>query len=325
MKPSRRQILRLAAGAAAMPELPLPARADTYPTRPIRLIVGGVPASAPDVIARLMAQWLSQRLGQPLVVENRSGASGNLATEAVVGAPADGYTLLLASASNAINTTLFDNLKFDFGRDTVPIAGFVTFPMVMTVNAAFPAKTLPDLIAAAKTNPGKINIGTPPVGSPQHVAGELFKMMSGANIFLIPYRGGPPAITDALSGHIQGVIGTVLLTIEQIRAGGLRPLAVTSTTRSELLPDVPPVNDFVSGFEAGQWIGLSAPKNTPADIIDRINRETNAGLADASMQERINNLGGTTIPGSAEAFGSFIKAETEKWAKVIKFADIKPQ
>lgn len=307
---------------AAMPQT---AHALAYPTRPVRVIAGALPGSAPDVIARLAAQWLAQRLGQPFVVENRNGASGNLAVEAVVGAAADGHTLLLSSASNAINTTLFDHLNFDFMRDIAPVAGVVSFPMVITVTPSFPTKTLPELIAYAKANPGKVNIGTPPVGSPQHVAGELFKMMSGADIFLIAYRGGPPAISDALSGQIQGVIGTVLLTIEQIRAGGLRPLAVTSATRSELLPEIPTVQEFVSGFEAGQWVGLGAPRKTPVEFIETLNREINAALADAAFKAKIIALGGTALPGSAGEFGTFIASETAKWAKVIKFADIKPE
>ena len=289
----------------------------------MRLIVGAVPGSAPDVIARLMSQWLSERLGQTFVVENRNGASGNLAAEAVVRAQPDGYTLLLASASNAINATLYDNLNFI--RDIAPVAGVVRFPMVITVHSSFPAKTLPEFLASAKATPGKINIGTPGIGSPQHVAGELFKMMTGANIVLIAYRGGPPAISDALSGQIQGVIGTVLLTIEHIRSGGLRPLAVTGTVRSELLPGTPTVSEFVPGFEASQWIGIGAPKNTPKEIIDRLDHEINSGLADASIKARIIDLGGTVLPGSPAEFGEYIADETAKWGKVIRFADIKPE
>jgi tripartite-type tricarboxylate transporter receptor subunit TctC len=291
----------------------------------VRLIVGAVPGSAPDVIARLMAQWLSERLGQSFVVENRNGASGNLATEAVVRAQPDGYTLLLVSASNAINATLYDNLNFNFIRDIAPVAAVVSFPMVITVHSSFPAQTFPEFFAYAKSTPGKINIGTPGVGSPQHVAGELFKMMTGANIVLVAYRGGPPAISDALSGQIQGVIGTVLLTIEHIRSGGLRALAVTGTMRSELLPEIPTVSEFVPGFEAGQWIGIGAPRNTPIDIVDRLAHEINSGLADATMKARIIDLGGTVLPGSPAEFGKYIADETEKWAKVIKFADIKPE
>ncbi len=296
-----------------------------YPARPVRVIVGAVPGSAPDVSARLIADWLSRRLGQAFVVENRNGAGGNRAAEAVAAAAPDGYTLLLVSASNAINTALYTDLKFNIVHDFTPVAGVVGFPMVITVSAAFPVKTLPQFIAYAKANPGKLNIGIPPLGSPQHVAGELFKMMSGTNIVLVPYRGGPPAITDALSGQIQGVIGTVLLTIEQIRSGGLRALAVTSTTRSQLLPEVPPVADFVPGFEASQWIGLAAPKDTPVEIVTRLNGEINAGLADPEIKMRIANLGGATLPGSAAEFGKFTADEVDKWAKVIKFANIKAE
>ncbi|HTS39418.1 MAG TPA: tripartite tricarboxylate transporter substrate binding protein [Xanthobacteraceae bacterium] len=300
------------------------ARAQAYPSRPVRVVVGAVPGSAPDVIARLVADWLSRRLGQAFFVENRNGASGNLAAQDVAGAAPDGYTLLLTSAGNAINVTLYENLKFNLLNDFAPVAGVVSFPMVMTVSAALPIKTLPELIARAKENPGKINIGTPGIGSPQHVGGELFKMMTGANIVLVPYRGGPPAITDALSGQIQGAIGTVLLTIDHIRSGGLRALAVTGTARSELLPDVPMVADFVPGFEASQWIGIAAPKNTPADIVERLNREINNGLADSEIKTKIANLGGTVISGTPAAFGKFTADEVAKWGKVIKFANIKP-
>jgi tripartite-type tricarboxylate transporter receptor subunit TctC len=290
----------------------------------VRVVVGAIPGSAPDVSARLVADWLSRRLGQAFFVENRNGASGNLAAQEVAGAAPDGYTLLLTSAGNAINVTLYENLKFNLLSDFAPVAGVVAFPMVMTVSAALPIKTLPEFIARAKENPGKINIGTPGIGSPQHVGGELFKMMSGANIVLVPYRGGPPAITDALSGQIQGAIGTVLLTIDHIRSGGLRALAVTGTARSELLPEVPTVADFVPGFEASQWVGIAAPKNTPADIVERLNREIDNGLGDPEIKTKIANLGGTVISGTPAAFGKFTADEVAKWAKVIKFANIKP-
>ncbi len=319
----RRRFLRLAAGAALAPAVARTTSAQTYPARPVRVVVGAIPGSAPDVIARLIADWLSRRLGQTFFVENRNGASGNLATEEVAAAPADGYTLLLASASNAINVTLYENLKFSIVHDFAPVAGVVAFPMVITVGAKYPVKSLPELIARAKESPGKINIGTPGIGSPQHVAGELFKMTSGANIVLVPYRGGPPAITDALSGQIQGVIGTVLLTIDQIRSGGLRALAVTGAARSELLSDIPTVADFVPGFEASQWIGVAAPKNTPADIVEKVNREINSGLADPGIKSKVANLGGTVISGTPVGFGQFTADEVAKWAKVIKFANIK--
>ncbi len=305
---------------SVMPRLAL---AETYPTRPVRLIVGSTPGSSPDVIARLIAHWLSERLGQTVFVENRNGGSENLATQAVVDAPPDGYTLLLASAANTINTTLFTNLNFNFIRDIAPIGSLVTFPMVIAVTSSFAAKSLPELMAEARAHPGKINLGTPPLGTPHYIAGELFKMMTGTDIVLVAYRGGPPAVSDALSGQIQGVIGTVLLTLEQIRSGSLRALAVTGTTRCDLLPEVPTVDQFVPGFEAGQWIGLGAPKNTPNDIIERLSREINAGLADTAFKAKIASLGGLVLPGSPADFGKFIADETKKWGGVIKFANIR--
>jgi tripartite-type tricarboxylate transporter receptor subunit TctC len=321
----RRKFLHLAAGAAVLPAGARLARADTYPSRPVRLIVGAVPGSSPDVVARLVAERLSERLGQAFVVENRAGASGNLATEDVARAPADGYTLLLVSAGTAINTSLFDNLNFDLVRDIAPVSGVVSFPMVITVRSQFEAKTLPDLIAYAKDKPGKLNLGTPPIGSPQDVAGELFKMQTATNFLIVPYRGGPPAITDALGGQIDGVIGTVLLLIDFIRAGSLRALAVTGKTPSELLPDVPTVASFVPGFEASQWVGIGAPTNTPAAIIETLSREINAGLADPAMKKRFVDLGGTPFPGTAAEFGAFVAAETGKWGKVVKSASLKPE
>jgi tripartite-type tricarboxylate transporter receptor subunit TctC len=318
----RRTFLHLAAAGAAIPALGGRACARDYPARPVRVIVGAVPGSAPDVIARLAADWLSRKLGQTFFVDNRNGASGAIAAEAVAGAAADGYTLLLVSASDSINATLYHHLKFDFLRDFVPVGGLVAFPMVITASATLQAKTLPELIAYAKAHPGKLNIGTPPVGSPQHIAGELFNLMSGTDIVFVAYRGGPQAITDALSGQVQGVVGTVLLTIEQIRSGGLRPLAVTSTARAALLPDVPTVSTFVPGFDATQWIGLVAPKNVPPEIVERLNHEIQLGLADATMKTKIANLGGTALPGSAAVFGQFTASEVAKWGKVIKFANI---
>jgi tripartite-type tricarboxylate transporter receptor subunit TctC len=321
----RRKFLHLAAGVAAFPAVARSARADTYPSRPVRLIVGAVPGSSPDVVARLIAERLSERLGQAFVVENRAGASGNLATEDVARAPADGYTLLLVSAGNAINTSLFDNLNFDLVRDIAPVSGVVSFPMVITVRSQFEVKTLPELIAYAKDKPGKLNLGTPPIGSPQDVAGELFKMQTGTNFLIVPYRGGPPAITDALGGQIDGVIGTVLLLIDFIRAGSLRALAVTGKTPSELLPDVPTVGSFVPGFEASQWVGIGTPANTPAAVIETLNREINAGLADPAMKKHLVDLGGTPFPGTAAEFGAFVAAETGKWGKVVKSANLKPE
>jgi tripartite-type tricarboxylate transporter receptor subunit TctC len=322
----RRRFLHLAAGAAAgLPAGPRLARAESYPSRPVRLIVGAVAGSAPDVIARLIAQSLAERLGQSFVVENRSGASGNLATEAVARAMPDGYTLLLVSAGNAINTSLYENLNFDLIRDIAPVAGIVSFPMVITVGSLFPVNTLADLIAYANAKPGKINIGTPPIGSPQHIAGELFKMLTGSDVVLVAYRGGPPAITDALGGQIDGVIGTVLLLIDFIRSGKLRALAVTGAARSELLPDVPTVSTIVPDFEASQWIGIGAPANTPVAIVERLNREANASLADAKIKAGLIDLGGTAFPGAPSEFGAFIAGETAKWGKVVKFANLKPE
>jgi len=321
----RRKFLRLAASTAALPLISRVAQAQSYPARPVRLIVGAVPGSAPDVIARLTAHSLTERLGQSVIVENRSGASGNLATEAVARAAPDGYTLLLVSAGNAINSSLYENLNFDLIRDIAPIAGIVSFPMVITVRAPLPVNSLAELMAFANAQPGKINIGTPPIGSPQHVAGELFKMLTGTNVVLVAYRGGPPAISDALGGQIDGVIGTVLLLIDFIRSGKLRALAVTGLARSELLPDIPTVSTIVPSFEASQWIGLGAPANTPATIIERLNDEVNASLADAKIKSRLIDLGGTAFPGAASEFGAFISAETTKWGKVVKFANLKPE
>ena len=322
---ARRRFLHLAAGIAALPAGGRLARADAYPSRPVRLLVGAVPGSSPDVVARLIAERLSERLGQAFVVENRAGASGNLATQDVARAAPDGYTLLLVSAGNAINTSLFENLSFDLVRDIAPVSGVVSFPMVITVRSQFSAKTLPELIAYAKDKPGKLNMGTPPIGSPQDVAGELFKMMTATNFVIVPYRGGPPAITDALGGQIDGVIGTVLLLIDFIRNGSLRALAVTGKTPSELLPDIPTVASVVPGFEASQWMGIGTPTNTPAAIVETLNREINAGLADPAMQKRLADLGGTPFPVTAAEFGAFVVAETDKWGKVVKSASLKPE
>jgi tripartite-type tricarboxylate transporter receptor subunit TctC len=320
MKLPRRQFLRFAAGAATLPALPRIAHADAYPSRPVRMLVGSTPGAAPDVVARLFGQWLSERLGQPFVVENRPAGGGNLAAEPVVRAPPDGYMLLVFSASNAIDTTLLDTLNFDLARDIAPVAGLIDLPMLLLVNPSFPAKTLPEFIAYAKANPGKVNIGTPPVGSPQYVSGALLEMMTDTKLAIIPYRGGPAAVTDAISGQIQGVIGTVLLVMAQAKAGTLHPLAVTSTTRSELLPDVPAMAEFLPGYEASQWIGIGAPKNTPAAIVDKLNAEVNAALADRAMKAKVTALGGMVLPGSAGEFGKFVADETVKWAKVVKFS-----
>src|SRR5580693_5596521 len=320
MKLPRRQFLHFAAGAAGTAALPSVARAESYPSRPVRMLVGSTPGASPDVVARLFGQWLAERLGQPFVVENRPAGGGNLAAEPVVRAPPDGYALLVFSASNAIDTTLLDTLNFDLARDIAPVAGMIDLPMLLSVNPSFPAKTLPEFIAYAKANPGKINIGTPPVGSPQYVSGALLEMMTDTKLAVIPYRGGPAAVTDAISGQIQGVIGTVLLVIAQARAETLRPLAITSTTRSELLPDVPAMAEFLPGYEASQWIGIGAPKNTPAAIVDKLNAEINAALTDPAMKAKLTARGGMLLPGTVIEFGKFVADETVKWAKVVKFS-----
>jgi tripartite-type tricarboxylate transporter receptor subunit TctC len=320
MKLPRRQFLHFAAGTAALPALSRIAHADAYPSRPVRMIVGSTPGAAPDVVARLFGQWLAERLGQPFVVENRPAGGGNLAAEPVVRAPPDGYMLLVFSASNAIDATLLDTLNFDLARDIAPVAGLIDLPMLLSVNPSFPAKTLPEFIAYAKANPGKVNIGTPPVGSPQYVSGALLEMMTDTKLAVIPYRGGPAAVTDALSGQIQGVIGTVLLVMAQAKAGTLRPLAVTSTTRSELLPDVPAMAEFLPGYEASQWVGIGAPRDTPAAIVNKLNVEVNAALTDPALKAKVIALGGMVLPGTASEFGKFVADETVKWAKVVKFS-----
>jgi tripartite-type tricarboxylate transporter receptor subunit TctC len=320
MQLPRRRFLHFAAGAAGAAALPSVARAESYPSRPVRMLVGSTPGASPDVVARLIGQWLAERLGQPFVIENRPAGGGNLAAEPVVRALPDGYMLLVFSASNAIDTTLLDTLNFDLARDIAPVAGMIDLPMLLTVNPSFPAKTLPEFIAYAKANPGKVNIGTPPVGSPQYVSAALLEMMTDTKLAVIPYRGGPGAVTDAIGGQIQGVIGTVLLVLSQVRAGSLRPLAITSKTRSELLPDIPAMAEFLPGYEASQWIGIGAPKNTPAEVVNKLNAEINAALADPALKAKVTALGGMVLPGSAGEFGKFVADETAKWAKVVKFS-----
>jgi len=324
MKLPRRKFLHLAASAVALPALSPIARAQTYPTRPVRLTVGFPAGGVADILARLMGQWLSERLGQPFVIENRPGAGGNIATEVVVRAPADGYTLLLVDPPNAINATLYDNLSFNFIRDIAPIAGIARSANVMDVNALFPAKTVPEFIAYAKANPGKINMASGGNGTTTHVAGELFKMLAGVDMVHVPYRGGAPAITDLLGGQVQVYFGAVSESIQHIRAGKLRALAVTTVTRSDTLPDVPTVGDFVPGYEAATWYGLGAPKNTPSEIVDELNKEVNAGLADPKVRARLADLGFTVFASSPVEFSKLIAGETEKLAKVVKFAGIKP-
>lgn len=323
---ARRHLIKLAAGAAALPALSRYARAETYPARPVRIFVGGAPGTAPDVTARLIGDWLSQRLGQAFVIENKSGGGSDIITaESVMRAPPDGYALLLVSSAYAIDPGLYDNLSYDFQRDFAPVAGLIGLPMVLLVTPSMPIKTLSEFIAYAKANPGKINIGTPPVGSPQWVAGGLLEMMTGTKLTIIPYRGGPAAITDALSGQVQGVIGTVLLTIDFIKAGTLRPLAVTTLARSDTLPDIPPIADLVPGFDASQWIGVSAARNTPADIVNKLNATINAGLADPTLKAKIAALGGMIMAGTPADFGKFVASETDKWVKVVKFTGAKAQ
>jgi tripartite-type tricarboxylate transporter receptor subunit TctC len=323
MKLPRRRFLHLAPCAAALPAVPRIAVAQSYPTRPVRLIVGFAPGGTTDITARLIGQWLSERLGQQFLIENRSGAGTNIATEAVVHAPADGYTLLLVTASNAINATLYDKLGFNFIRDIAPVAGIIRYPLVMQVNPSFPAKTVPEFIIYAKSNPGKVSYGSGGIGTSIHVASELFKMMAGIDMIHVPYRGGAPAMTDLMGGQIQVVFNPVPESMEHIKAGKLRPLAVTSATRSEALPDVPPVGDFVPGYEASALQGIGAPKETPAQIVDKLNKEINAGLTDPRLKARFADLGATVFVVSPADFGKFIADETEKWAKVIKFAGAK--
>jgi tripartite-type tricarboxylate transporter receptor subunit TctC len=291
----------------------------------VRIIAATAPGGGPDILARLMGQRLSERLGQPFVIENRPGAGTNIGTEAVVRAPPDGYTFLLVSTSNAINAALYDKLNFNFLRDIAPVAGIIRQPLVMVVNPSVPAKTVHEFTAYAKANPGKINFGSPGIGTPGHVAGELFKMMAGVDLVHVPYRGGGPVMTDLLGGQVQVLFGSTSLTVEPIRAGKLRPLAMTTATRWEGLPDIPTVNDFVSGYEASAFVGIGGPRNTPAEIIDILNKEINAALADHKIKARLADLGGVALPGSPAEFGKLIADETEKWGKVIRAANIKAE
>ena len=325
MKLPRRRFLRLATIAIGLPAISRAANAQTYPAHPVRIVVGFAAGGAPDIAARLLAQWLSERLGQQFIIENRPGAGGNIATEAVLDAPADGYTLLLVAAANTINATLYDNLNYTFIRDIAPVAGILRTFYVMEVNPSVPAKTVPEFIAYAKANPGKVNMASAGSGTPQHVAGELFNMMAGVNMLHVPYRGAAPALTDLLGGQVQVMFDNLTSSIEHIRTGKLRALAVTTAVRSEALLDVPTVGDFLPGFEASGLYGLGAPKATPAAIIERLNQEINAGLADPKIKARLADLGGTMLPGSPADFGKLIAEETEKWAKVVKFAGIKPE
>ena len=307
-----------------LPAVPRIATAQAYPTRPVRLIIGYPPGGSADITARLLGQWLSERLGQPVVVESRPGAGTNIATEAVVNAPPDGYTLLLVAPANAINATLYEKLNHNFMRDIAPVAGLIRFPNVIVVNPSVPAKTVPEFIAYAKANPGKLNMASSGAGSTIHVSGELFKMMTGINMVHVPYRGGAPALTDLISGQVQVMFDNVPTSIEFIRAGKLRPLAVTTAARSNVLPDLPTVADFVPGYEASAWYGVGVPKGTPEAIIGKLNKETNAILADPKARARFDELGASLIAGSPAEFGQLVADETEKWAKVVKFSGARP-
>jgi tripartite-type tricarboxylate transporter receptor subunit TctC len=325
MKLPRRTFLHLAAGAAALPAVSRTAKAQAYPTRPVRIMVG-FPAGGPnDIIARLIGQWLSERLGQPFVIENKPGAATNIATEAVVKAPPDGHTLLLASTTNAVNATLYDNLNFNFIRDIAPVATFARNPFVMVVHPSMPTKTVPEFIAYAKANPGKLNMASAGTGTTPHLAGELFKVMTGVNMVHVPYRGQALALPDLLAGQVQVYFGPTPGLIEYIGAGKVRALAVTTATRSEALPDIPTVGDFLPGYEATAWYGIGAPRNTPPDIIEKLNKEINAALADPRLRARLADLGGTVLAGSPADFAKFIAEEIEKWGKVIRAANIKAE
>jgi len=323
--PHRRNILHLAAGAAALPALSRAALALDYPVRPVHIIVFFAAGGGNDIIARLMGQWLSERLGQQFVVENRPGGGGNIGTEAVVRAAPDGYTLLLVSSPNATNATLYDHLDYDFIRDIAPVAGISREPNVMVVNLSVPAKTVPEFVAYAKANPSKINYASAGIGSSQHMSGEMFNMMAGIDMVHVPHRGSAPALQSLLGEEVQVMFASMPSALEFIRAGKLRALAVTTATRSAELPDVPPIGDFLPGYEASVFYGMGAPRNTPPEIVERLNKEINAGLADPKLGARLTDLGGAILPGSPIEFGKLIASETEKWAKVIKFAHIKAE
>jgi tripartite-type tricarboxylate transporter receptor subunit TctC len=324
MQLARRRFLQLAAVTATAPAAARIATAQAYPSRPLRLIVG-FPAGGPtDITARLIGQWLSERLGAQCIIDNRPGAGSNIATEAVVHAPADGYTLLIVGATNAINATLYGKLNFNFIRDIAPVAGIIRVPLVMEVNPSVPANTVPEFIAYAKANPGKVNMASGGNGTTLHVAGELFKLMSGVDMLHVPYRGAGPMLTDLIGGQVEVAFDPMPSSIGYIRSGKLRALAVTTAERSQALPQLPTVGDFVPGYEASSWYGIGAPRGTPGEIIDRLNREINAGLGDPKLEARLADLGGMVLTGSPAQFGKFIAEETEKWAKVVKFSGAKP-
>jgi len=320
----RRGFLRLAGAAVALPALSRIASAQAYPSRPIRVIIGYTPAGSADITARLMGQWMSERLGQTVVIENRPGAGTNLATESVVRAPADGYTLLLVAPANAINASLFDKLNHNFMRDIAPVAGINRFPNVMEVNPSVPAKTVPEFIAYAKANPGKLSMASSGAGSTIHLSGELFKMLTGINMTHVPYRGSAPALTDMISGQVHVMFDNIPTSLPHLRAGKLRPLAITSTARSDLLPDVPILADFLPNYEASAWYGFGVPRGTPPEIIEKLNKTVNAILADPAVKTKFAEMGATLIMSSPSDFGKYVADETEKWGKVVKFSGAKP-
>jgi tripartite-type tricarboxylate transporter receptor subunit TctC len=324
VKLPRREFLQLAAATAALP-VASGVHAQTYPSRPVRIIVGFVAGGAPDTIGRLMAQWLSERLGKQFLIDNRPGAGGNIGTEAVVRAPADGYTLLLATVSNAINATLYDKLNFNFIRDIAPVASLIRGPGVMLVNPSFPAKTVPEFIAYAKANPRKINMGSAGPGSTPHLYGELFKMIAGVDLLHVPYRGQPQVLTDLIGGQLQVTFDPIVNSIGHVRAGRLRALGVTTASRSELLPDIPTIGEFLPGYEASAWHGIGAPRNTPGDFVELLNRQINAGLADSSLRTRVADLGYQAYATTPAEFAHFINEETDKWATIVKISGAKPE
>jgi tripartite-type tricarboxylate transporter receptor subunit TctC len=325
MKFPRRAVLRLTVGAAVLPSILRIAKADTYPTRPVHLIVAFAAGGTNDIVARLLGQSLSERLGQPVIIENKPGAGSNVGTEAVVHAAPDGYTLLMAGTPNAINATLYDKLPFNFIRDVTPVAGILSMPDVMEINPSLPVRTIPEFIAYARANPGKIAMASAGTGGATHVAGELFKAMTGINMVHVPYRGDAPALVDLMGGQVQVMFDLMPASIEYIRAGKLRPLGVTTAVRSETLPDLPAVGEFVPGYEASAWLGIGAPRQTPVEIIDRLNREINAVLSDPKFKAQLGGLGGRVLAGSPAEFGKLIADETEKWGRVIRTANIKPE
>jgi tripartite-type tricarboxylate transporter receptor subunit TctC len=325
MKLPRRTVLHLAAGAAALPAMPRIARAQPYPSRPVRIVVGFPAGGTSDIVARVLGQWLAERVGQQFVVENRPGAGSNLATEAVARATPDGYTLLLIGGANTINATLFDKLSFDFLRDIAPVASVFETPLVVEVNPSVPVNTFQEFITYAKTNPGKLNFATPGVGTPPHVAGELFKMTAGVDLVHVPYRGTGPMLTDLIGGQVQVAFDPLPASIEHIRAGKLHALAVTTASRSEALPNIPSAGEYVPGYVASNWYGFAAPRNTPPEIIGRLNAEINAALSDPKIKARLIELGGTPLASSPVDFAKFVTDDTAKWAKVIRAANIKPE